>query len=104
MKEITETALTHVLAAHPNAKVIERAGSKVVQIPMYDIDNDRAWIEERMVIKDPDVTPMGILPVFNLRKGAKFDPGGEAKEGPLGQLYRIIGYTPPAKDKPDENG
>jgi len=35
---------------------------------------------------------------MNVREGAKFNPGGEPKKGPLGQLYRIIGYTPPKKD------
>ncbi len=102
MKQVTETALTHILAAHPNARVEDRSGKRVVSIPMYDVDNDRAWIEEREVIKDPDATRMGILPVFGVRSGAKFKPGGDAKEGPLGQLYRIVGWTPPSdKDSKD---
>lgn len=101
MKTVTETALQHILAAHPNAIVSIKDGVKTVAIPMYDINTDKAWIELREVVADPDKTPFGILPVFNLRKGARFNLGGEARKSPLGHLYKIIGYTPPPKDDAD---
>ena len=101
MKDVTETQLGHIMLAHPNATVETRDGERFVLIPMYDMDTDRAWIEERKIVRDPDETPQGILPVFNVRKGANFDPGGEVKTGAMGQLFRIIGYTPPEKDKKD---
>ena len=44
---------------------------------------------------------MGTLPVLNVRKGEKFNPEGEARESPLGHLYRIVGWTPPPKDDKD---
>ena len=98
MKEVTEAALEHILLAHPQAKVETRDGSKIVRIPMYDHNTDKSYFVERKVVSSPDVTPMGILPVFNLRKGPNFNPDGEAKTSPLGKLYRIIGYSPPPKD------
>ena len=98
MKTVTETRLTHVLAAHPNATVQTKDGVKTVSIPLYDIDTDKAWTETLKVIADPEETPMGILPVFNVRTGPVFNPDGDAKVSPLGHLYRIIGYTPPPKD------
>lgn len=102
MKDITEAALSYLLAAHPNAVVEDKDGTRIVRVPMYDIETDRAWIEERRIVKGPAETPMGILPVFNIRKGATFNPGGEPRTGPLGQLYRIIGYSPdPDGDKKD---
>lgn len=101
MKEVTETVLGHILAAHPSAKIEAREGQRFVLIPMYDIETDKAWIEERRIVADPVETPVGIVPVFNLRKGPNFNPNGEAKVSPLGHLYRIIGYTPPPKDDAD---
>lgn len=101
MKQITETALTYVLAAHPNAKVEERDGKRIVSIPFYNIDTDEAGFVDKEIIPDPDETRMGILPVMNVRKGAKFNPQGEPREGPYGQLYRIVGWTPPPKDDKD---
>jgi hypothetical protein len=98
MKEITETVLTHLLAAIPNAKVEIVDGVKTVKVPIYEIETDRSWVETKRVIPDPETTPVGILPVFNIRKGPKFNPDGEPKVSPLGHLYRIIGYTPPPKD------
>ena len=99
MKEISETALTYVLAAHPNAEIVETDGNRIVRVPMYDIDSDTAWIEERKIVPDPKDTRMGVLPVFNVRTGSKFNPGGDVREGPDGKLYRIIGFTPPEDDK-----
>ena len=101
MKELTESALEHVLLAHPNAKIEQRGEDRVLLIPRYDIDSDRAWIEERKIVKDPDETKMGILPVFNVRTGEKFNPDGDPKTGAHGQLYRILGWSPPEKDKKD---
>jgi len=101
VKEITETALTHLLAAHPNAKVEQRGEDRIVSVPMYDIATDSAWTEERKIVADPGETPMGILPVLNVRKGAKFNLEGEPRESPLGHLYRIVGWTPPPKDDKD---
>lgn len=98
MKEITEAALEHLLLAHPNATVEVRDGVKIVRIPMYDATTDKSYFEERKVKPDPHQTKVGILPVFNVRKGATFQEGGEPRVSPLGKLYRIIGYTPPAKD------
>lgn len=101
MKDITQTALAHLLAAHPNAEIVEIDGNRIVRVPMYDIETDRAWTEERRIVSDPDQTPMGTLPVLNVRKGEKFNPEGEARESPLGHLYRIVGWTPPPKDDKD---
>lgn len=98
MKQITETALQFLLLAHPNAAVTERDGKKIVSIPTYDIDTDAAGVIEKEVVADPDETPMGILPVFNVRSGPQFNPKGDVKQSPLGHLYSIIGYTPPKKD------
>ncbi len=98
MKEITEAALEHLLLAHPNAKVEQRDGVKIVRIPMYDATTDKSYFEERKIKPEPHTTRMGILPVFNVRKGAKFDEKGEPSVSPLGKFYRIIGYSPPPKD------
>ena len=101
MKEITETALEYLLAAHPGAKVTKRGDDRIVTIPRYDIMTDKSWTEERKIVKDPDETKMGILPVFNVRTGEKFNPDGDPKTGAHGQLYRILGWSPPEKDKKD---
>ncbi len=101
LKQITETALTHLLAAHPNAKVEQRGHKRVVMVPFYDIDTDEAGFLEKEIVPDPDETRMGILPVMNVRKGAAFNPKGEVREGPFGQLYRILGWSPPEKDSKD---
>lgn len=98
MKQVTETVLTYILAAHPNTVIVHRDGKKIARIPTYDFTNDVAGVIEKEIIADPDVTPMGILPVFNVRTGRKFNPDGDAQTGALGQLYRIIGYTPGKKD------
>jgi hypothetical protein len=98
VKEITETALEYLLAAHPGAKVEQRGQDRIVTIPRYDIMTDKSWTEERKVIKDDDETPMGILPTFNVRTGAQFNPKGDPKLGAMGQLYRIVGWTPPKED------
>ena len=98
MKEIPETAVPYVQLSNPNAKVIERDGQRILQMPMYDIETDRAWVEERRVVRGPEQTPQGILPVFNVRTGPKANMDGDAKTSPLGHLYRIIGYSPPPKD------
>lgn len=89
------------MLSHPGAKVETRGNDRVVSIPMYDLDTDSAWVEERKVIKDADETRMGMLPVFEVRKGAKFNPDGEPKTGAMGQLYRIVGWTPPKKEDSD---
>lgn len=102
MKEITEAALQHILLAHPNATVETRNGDRIVRIPMYDVTNDRSYVEERKVKPDPVETPVGIVPVMNVRKGAKFEAGGEPRVSPLGKLYRIIGYSPPPKKDDDK--
>lgn len=98
MKEITETALQYLLAAHPSATIEEKDGQRIVSVAMYDINTDRAWVEQRRIVKDPDETPMGILPVFNVRSGAQFNPKGDPKTGAHGQIYRIVGWTPPKED------
>ena len=98
MKQVTETALTYIIAAHPHTEIIERDGKRIARIPTYDMENDVPGVVEKEVIADPRETRMGILPVFNVRSGSKFNPGGDAKVSPLGKLYRIIGYTPPPKD------
>ena len=77
MKEITEAALEHVLLAHPKAEVIERDGNKVVRIPMYDVENDRSWFEERKIKPDPE------------RKG-KFAPGDVLGHTKTGALFNIV--------------
>lgn len=98
MKQVTEAVLDHILTTHPNARVEHRDGKKIVCIPTYDIDNDVAgWIEKE-VIADPEQTRMGILPVFGVRNGPKFNPGGDPHVSPLGKLFRIVGFTPPKKD------
>lgn len=98
MKQITETALGYVLAAHPGAKVEQRDGKKIVSIPFYNIDTDEGGFIEKEVVPDPDDTRMGILPVMNVRSGAEFNPKGDVRQGAMGQLYRIVGWTPPDKD------
>ena len=103
MKQVTETALTYILAAHPNTTIVHRDGKKIARIPTYDFDNDVPGVIEKEIIPDHDVTHMGILPVFNVRTGPVFNPDGDAKVSPLGHLYRIIGYTPPPKDEPADD-
>ena len=49
MKEISEAALQTLMLAHPNAKIEVRDGARVVVWHMYDIENDRSWIEERKI-------------------------------------------------------
>lgn len=98
-KTVTESRLTHILAAHPNAEILEKDGGKVVRLPQYDIHRDEARVVEIKVIPDPDQSPVdGILPVINVRTGAEFNPDGDARVSPLGKLYRIVGWTPPSKD------
>ena len=75
MKDITEAALEHILAAHPNAIVTERDGEKIVRIPMYDIHTDRLWFEERRVKPDPK---------------AKFQPGDVLRHTQTGQPFNIV--------------
>lgn len=101
MKQITETALTHILLTHPGAKVEQRDGKKVVCVPFYNVDTDEGGFIEKEVIPDPDETRMGILPVMNVRSGEKFSPQGDPKVGAMGQVYRIVGWTPSAKDSKD---
>ena len=98
MKQITETALEYLMLAHPKAHVEERDGKRIVVIPVYDIETDEHGAIEKEVIADPSQTPVGILPVLDVRHGATFNPGGEVRTSPLGHLYKIIGYTPPKKD------
>ncbi len=102
MKEVPESRLEIIFRAHPHARIEERDGYRVVIIPQYDIDNDVSWETTLKLIPDPKETRMGILPVFNVRKGAEFNPGGEPKVSPLGKLYRIIGYSPPPPKDDDE--
>ena len=97
MKQVTETVLTHIMAAHPNTQVIERGGKRIAQIPIYDFENDLPGVVEKEVSAEPHQTPMGILPVFNIRTGPKFNPEGDPKVSPLGHLYRIMGYSPGKK-------
>ena len=101
MKKITETALSHILLAHPGAKVESRDGKKIVSIPFYNIDTDDGGFIEKEVVPDPDETRMGILPVMNVRSGAEFNPKGDVRKGAMGQLYRIVGWTPPTKEDKD---
>lgn len=103
VKQITETALTYLLAAHPNARFETRDGKKIVIIPTYDIGTDEVGTVEKEVVADPVETPVGIAPVFNVRSGPVFNPGGDVRTSPLGHLYKIIGYTPPKKEDP-KNG
>jgi hypothetical protein len=98
MKEVSETVLTYILAVHPSAQVVTRDGKRIVRVPTYDIETDTPGMQEREIVADATATPMGILPVFNIRTGPKFNPGGDAKISPLGKMFRIIGYTPPSKD------
>lgn len=98
VKEITETALGYLLMSHPNAEIVETDEGRIVRVAMYDFRTDGAWIEERKIVPDPHKTSQGILPVYNVRTGPKFNPAGDAKVSPLGHLFRIIGYTPPTKD------
>ena len=100
MKTITHQALEHIMAACPGTKIVKRDGKTIACIPSYDATNDIVSITEKEVIS-PVETPMGILPVFGVRTGPTFNPAGAAKISPLGQLYRIIGYSPPVKDDKD---
>lgn len=97
LKEISEAAAYTLMRAHPNASIEHRDGARIVVVPMYDINTDRSWVEERKIIEAAE-TFQGIVPVLNIRTGAKFSPGGDVKTGPLGQLYRILGYSPPPKE------
>ena len=99
MKDVTETALEYILLSHPNAKIENKDGERFVHIPCYDINTDAAWVETRRIVKGPDETKHGILPVFNVRSGPVFNPKGDVHETPLGKLFRIVGWTPPPKDK-----
>lgn len=103
MKDITEAAVDYVMLSHPNAVVEDRDGVRVLCIPMYDVNNDRCYVEERRIVKGPDETPMGILPVFNVRKGPRFNPAGEPHVSPLGKLYDIIGWSPPSPPPKDKS-
>lgn len=98
MKQVSETVLTYILAAHPHTHVIERDGKKIARIPTYDADNDIPGVIEKEIIPDATATPMGILPVFNIRTGPVFNPEGDAKVSPMGHLYRILGVSPGKKD------
>lgn len=77
VKEVTEDALAHILRAHPNAEVIERDGERIVQIPMYDINTDRSWVEERKVKPSPDGT-------------SKFRPGDVLRHTKTGVPFSIV--------------
>ena len=99
VKQITEAALEHVLLASPNTRVEHRDGKRIAVIPYYNFDTDEAGFFEKEIVPGPQETPMGILPVFNVRTGAKFNTGGDAKLSPLGNLYRIIGYSPPVDEQ-----
>lgn len=99
MRKVTESRLTHILAAYPNAELVERDGRKLVRLPQYDIDRDEASVVEIEVVPDPKESPVGgIHPVINVRSGPIFNPEGDARVSPLGKLYRIVGWSPP-KDK-----
>lgn len=98
MKEVPESRLEVIFLANPNARIEERDGQRVVIIPQYNIDNDVSWETTLKIVPDPKQTRFGILPTFNVRSGAKFNPKGDAHVSPLGKLYRIIGITPPPKD------
>ena len=100
MTHITEAALEHVMLTSPGTRVEQRDGKRIAVIPFYNIDTDESGVFEKEIIPEADETRMGILPVFNVRSGPEFNPGGDAKVTPLGKLYRIIGYSPPV-DKPD---
>ena len=97
MKQITEAALEHVMLACPNTRVEHRDGKRIAVIPFYNFDTDEAGVLEKEVLPGPQETPMGILPVFNVRTGPTFHPGGDVRESPLGKFYQIIGYSPPPK-------
>ena len=112
MKQITEAALEHVMLACPNTRIEHRDGKRIAVIPFYNFDTDEAGVLEKEVVPGPQETPMGILPVFNVRTGPmgilpvfnvrtgpKFNPDGDARQSPLGKFYRVIGYSPgPKKD------
>lgn len=97
MKTIMETALTHLLAAHPHATIEDRDGTRVVVVPMYDMDEDKTWNEERQIVPDPQTLKPGQLPTLRVRTGAKFNPLGDVFKSPLGHLFRIV--DPPKDDK-----
>ena len=101
MKTITNEALERLKMIHPAVKLEQRSGKTIAVITAYDAINDLVKTFEKEVIPDAVETPMGILPVFGVRTGPTFNPGGDAKISALGQLYRIIGYSPPAKDDKD---
>lgn len=77
MKEVTEAALEHILMAHPHAVVENREGGKVVRIPMYDVNTDRSWWEERRVKPDPEGT-------------ARFKPGDVLHHTKTGSPFSIV--------------
>lgn len=97
MKQITEAALEHVMLACPNTRVEHRDGKRIVVIPFYNFDTDETGVLEKEVVPGPQDTPIGILPVFNVRTGAKLNPDGDVRQSPLGKFYRVIGYSPPVK-------
>lgn len=77
MKEVTEAALEHIMLAHPKARIEVRDGAKIVVIPMYDVDTDRSWFEERIVKPDPDGK-------------AKFQPGDVLRHTKTGSPFSIV--------------
>ena len=100
LKTITEAALEHVLLACPGTRVEHRDGKRVAVIPFYNFDSDEAGVFEKEIVPGPQQTPMGILPVFDVRSGPVANPDGDVRETPLGKFYRIVGYSPqPNKDR-----
>lgn len=98
LNEVPESRLEVIFLTHPNARIEDRDGYRVVIIPEYDIARDVSWETTLKIVPDPKPTKFGILPTFNVRTGATFNPKGDAHVSPLGKLYRIIGITPPPKD------
>lgn len=101
MKTVYEASVGHILLSHPHAEIKETDGKRIIRIPVYNIETDENYWEEREIVADPEATNVGIFPVFDVRKGAIAKPNGDVKKSPLGHLYRIIGYSPPPKSDSD---
>lgn len=77
MNEITEAALEHLLLAHPNAKVVEKDGMKIVRIPQYNVETDESYWIERKVKPEP-------------KSASKFQPGDVLRHTKTGSPFNIV--------------